>query len=82
MPHRGEGLHLCEHDSTVWVHFCLLESVMLWPICALSLCMYGSMGEERLRASRSTMSRLFISVWLGVMWCFVGLGLTRTAEGR
>ena len=27
MPHshRREGLHLWEHDSTVWVHFCLLR---------------------------------------------------------
>ena len=28
MLHRREGLHLCEHDSTVWVNFCLLESAM------------------------------------------------------
>ena len=34
--HRREGLHLCEHDSTVLVHFCLLELLMLRYICALS----------------------------------------------
>jgi len=27
MGHRREGLHLWEHDSKIWVHFCLLESV-------------------------------------------------------
>ena len=24
MLHRRGWLHLCEHDSTVWVHFCLI----------------------------------------------------------
>ena len=27
--HRRKGLHLWDHDLTVWVHFCLLESAML-----------------------------------------------------
>jgi len=44
MPHRREGLHLWEHDSTVWVHFCLLESAISWWICALSLCKCESVG--------------------------------------
>ena len=51
MLHRRERLHLFEHDSTDWVHFCLLEIFMLWWICALSFCICGSEGEEELRGS-------------------------------
>ena len=36
--HRHEGLHLCEHDSTVRVQFCLSEFLMLKRICVLSSC--------------------------------------------
>ena len=37
---------MCEHDSTIWVYFCLLEFVILWRICALS-----SEEEEERRVS-------------------------------
>ena len=36
--HKHEELHLCEHYSTAWIHFCLLEFAMMWQICALSSC--------------------------------------------
>ena len=29
MLHMCEGLHLWEHDLTVWVHFCLVQCAML-----------------------------------------------------
>ena len=38
MSHRREGVHLWKQYSTVWVNFCLLESAMLWRICAQSSC--------------------------------------------
>ena len=66
MSHRFERVNLCEHYSTVWVNFCLLESAMLWRICALSLCKCRSVVEEEQRASRSTISRLMISLMLGI----------------
>ena len=62
-----EGLHLCEHDSTAWVHFCLLEFLMLWSICALSSCACGADGEEERRASLSIMTRLLFSVRLDII---------------
>ena len=65
MLHRREGLHLCEHDSTVWVHFYLLELMVRW-ICASSSCICRSEREEKRRASL-LMSRLTISVTLGIM---------------
>ena len=46
MSHKRVGLHLCEHNSTVWFHFSLLESAMFWPIWALSSCICGKVGEE------------------------------------
>ena len=67
MLHRREGLHLCEHNSTVWFHFCLLEILMLWWICELSSCIRGLEEEEVRKASPSIMSRLAISVRLGIM---------------
>ena len=57
MLHRREGLHLCEQYSTVWVHLCLLEFLMLWWICALRFCICGSEGEEERTASLPIMSR-------------------------
>ena len=54
MPDKLEGLHLCEHDSTVLIHFCLLEFTMLCQICALSWCIcdfdnesFGDFSEVR-----------------------------------
>ena len=67
MFHRREGLHLCEHDSTVWIHFCLLEILMLWWICTLSSCICGSEEEEKRRASLSIMSHLAVSLRLSIM---------------
>ena len=67
MLHRREGLHLCVHDSTVWVPFCLLEFLMLWWICALSSCIHRSEEEQERRASLSIMSRLVISLRLYIM---------------
>ena len=67
MLHKHDGLYLWQHDSMVWVHFYLLESAMLWPICALSSCICESVREEERGASLSTMSHLVISVRLGVM---------------
>ena len=32
--------HLCEHDSTVLIHFCLLE-ILIWWICALNIWVRG-----------------------------------------
>ena len=61
-----EGLHLCEHDSTAWVHFCLLEFLMLWWIYALSYFMGRSEGEEEWRVSLSIISHLVISMRLGM----------------
>ena len=69
MFHKREGLHLCEHDSMIWDHFCLIEFLMLWRICALSSCICGSDGEEERRASLSMVSRLVISVRLGIVLC-------------
>ena len=34
IPHKHIGLHLLEHDSTVSVHFCLLESICLLSSCS------------------------------------------------
>ena len=65
--HRYEGLYLCDHDSMVWVHFCLLESAMLWLICASSSRICGSEGEEERRASLQIKSCLAISVRLGII---------------
>ena len=73
MLHRRKILHLWEHDSTIWVHFFLLESAMLWQICVSISCMCVSMGEEERRVSRSTTSHLVISVRVGIMlgmWYF------------
>ena len=58
---------LWEHDSTVSVRSCQLESTLLWLICVLSSCKCGSAEEEERQASRSTMSCLVISLRLGVM---------------
>ena len=67
MPHRRGGLHLCERDSTVWVHFCLFEFAMLWQIRALGSCICGSEGEEERKATLSIMSHLVISMRLDIM---------------
>ena len=64
---------MCDHDSTVWVHFYLLDILMLCWICALNSCICGSEGEEDRRASPSIMSRWVVSVRLGIMlgmWFF------------
>ena len=61
------GLCLCEHDSTVLIHVCLLEVWMSCVICASSVLMRVSVGSSRRRESRSSMSRLVESVRLG-MW--------------
>ena len=58
---------LCEHDLTVWVYFCLLEILMLCWVCVLNSYIYESEGEEERRASLLIMSRLAVSVRLGVM---------------
>ena len=60
-------IHLCDHDSTIWVHFCLLEFLMLWWICPLSSCIYESEGKEMQGSFLSIMSRLVISMRLGIM---------------
>ena len=65
---------LCEHDSTVWVHFCLLEFAMLWRICALSSFICGSEGEEERRTSLSIMSGLVIFSEVGYHVKDVNLG--------
>ena len=64
---RREGLHLREHDSKAWIHFCFLVILMLWWICALCSCICGSEGEEEQKASLSRMSRLVVSVRLGIV---------------
>ena len=68
MLRRCEGLHLCEHDSMVRVHFYLLELLMFWWICAFSSCICGSERGEDRRAFLSIMSRLVISMRLGIMF--------------
>ena len=75
MTHKREGLYLWDYNSMVCVHFCLLESLTLWPICALSSCICGSVREEERKASRLALSRSVRSgVMLGMrpseMWCF------------
>ena len=90
MFYRREKLHFLEHDSKVRVYFCLLESAMLWRFCALSSCKCGSVQQEDWRAFRSTISRLTISVRLGIMlgmlpwwmWCFAELAIARAAGER
>ena len=46
-----EGLYLCEHDSTVWVHFCPFDFEMLWRNFSLISCIIiwfrGGRGAER-----------------------------------
>ena len=65
MTQKRVGLHMWELGSTVWIHFCLQKSIMLWLICTFSSFMYGSVGEVERRSSRSTMNRLVMSVRLG-----------------
>ena len=65
--HIYEGLHLCEQDSTVWIHFRLFEILMLRWVCALSSCICRSVGEEEWMVTLSIRSRLAISVRLGIM---------------
>ena len=89
--HRPEGFHKCDQDSTVWIHFCLFE-ILMWWISVFSSCISGSVGEEERRASLSIMSRLPVSVRLGIMlgmWCFAEVlriflehELARAAGGR
>ena len=67
MLHRHEGLNLFEHDSTVSVHFYLLEILLLWWICALTSCICGSEGEEKRRASFSIINRLAVTVRLSII---------------
>ena len=58
----------------VWGYFWLLESEMLWWICALSLCVCGSEGEEERTVSLSMMNRLVISAMFDIilgMWSWV-----------
>ena len=45
MPQKLVGLHMWELGLTVWVHFCLLESAMLWLIFTFSSFICGSVGE-------------------------------------
>ena len=42
--HRREGLHLCEQDSMIWVHFCLFEVVV--GLCIEFLYLWVSRGRE------------------------------------
>ena len=74
MPHMRERLHLCEHDSTVWVHFCQLEFAMLRRICSLRSCICGSEGEEERRASLSIRSSFghFSQIWYHVRYKNLG----------
>ena len=37
-------LHLCEQDSTVWIHFCLFDIVM--DLCVEFLYLWVSRGRE------------------------------------
>ena len=67
MLSRPVGSDMCEQDSTVSIHFCLLEILMLWWIYDLSFFICGSEREEEQRASLSIMSRLSDSVRLGIM---------------
>ena len=80
-----EGLCLCEHDSTLWIHVCLFELRISSVICASSVLMCGSVWSSRRRESRSWISSLVESVRLGIMlgmWprgmCFLeALAMTR-----
>ena len=47
-----EVLYLCEQDSTVVIHFCLLVSRISCVTCSLSLQMSGLVGEWERRVSR------------------------------
>ena len=63
IPHRGEGLHVYEYDSKVWIDFCLLQSTILWRY----RCQRWVRGEEERSTFLPMMSRLEISVRLGIM---------------
>ena len=45
MSHKRNGLYLWEHDSTVWVHFCLLEFDVLDDLCVEVVYMWVSGGR-------------------------------------
>ena len=64
-----EGLYLCEHDSTVWVHFCPFDFEMLWRNFSLISCIIiwfrGGRGAERVFFP--IMSCLVFSVIVGIM---------------
>ena len=66
MLHRRETLHMCEQDSMVWVHFCMME-ILMWWIYSLNSCICGSEREEERRASLSITNRLAGSMRLGIM---------------
>ena len=72
---KREVLCLCEHVSTVCIHFFRLDSDMSLEICRSRTCMCGCVGFEERRESRSRISRLVESgrsgMWLGI--CPLGM---------
>ena len=64
-------LYLCEHDSTVIIHVCLLVFRISCVSCSSSVRMSGSVGDCVRRVSRWRMRDLSVSERLGMqlgMW--------------
>ena len=93
MLHSREGLQLCEHDSMVWIYFCLLEILMLY-IVFLHMWVRGERGAESVSFDNESFGdfsevrhhvrdlTLGDLVFCGGVYNFAELGLTRAEGGR
>ena len=70
-----EVLYLCEHDSTVLIHVCLLVLRISCDNCSSSVRMCGSVGDCVRRVSRSRTRDMAVSDRLGMQRGIWPLGI-------